>query len=168
MELSIIEITKISLLILAAIFTYFRFFREGTHKQRIEFDIDLRDLGCNNKDRIIEIGVIAENKGNVEHRFKQISLRIRGIKKDSQLQELENYKPRLSFPLKLHTAKLVSEIDEYYFVRPKVKQRFPMTVRIPVEISHLLVQAEFNYSTGDFHKAERTFSIGNQNHNYEN
>ncbi len=163
-----IEIIKLTLFIIAALFTYYKFFREGTHKQRIEFDIDLRDLGCNNKDRIIEIGVIAENKGNVEHRFKQISLRILGIKKKSQLQELENYEPRLAFPLKLHTVKLINEIDKYYFVRPKVKQRFPITVRISIEISHLLVQTEFNYSSGAFHKAERAFSIDSQNNHYEN
>ena len=161
METSIIEFVKLSLFILAAIFTYFRFFREGTHKQRIEFNIDFRDLGCNNNDRIIEIGVIVENKGNIEQRFQQISLRIRGINKNSQLQEIEGHDSRLAFPLGLHTIKLISKKDKYYFVRPKVKQRFPITVRIPVEISHLLVHAKFNYITGDFHTAERAFSIVN-------
>lgn len=157
---SIVEIIGLLVVVSSAAFAYIRFFREGTHKQRIEFDLELVDLNQVGNERIVEVGVLVENKGYVEHRFDQIHLKIRGIEGNSELGELEGYEPRLKFPLELHTADLIIEKDEYYFVRPKVKQRFPLTVKIPASVSHLLIGAEFLYSDGDFHKAERAFYLG--------
>lgn len=159
MNIDFISIINTCLIIVAAIFTYFRYFREGTHKQRIEFDIDYTDLGTRYNERIIEVGILAENKGNVEHRFKQISLNVRGIKNDQPLKEFERYKPRLKFPEDLHNIKIISEDVGYYFIRPKVKQRFPVVLKISSDISHLLLKADFYYKSGNFHTAERAFTI---------
>ena len=168
MEFTVIEIIKVSLLILAALFTYFRFFSEGTHKQRIEFDIECSDLGHVKNERIIEVGVIAENKGYVEQKFTHISLKIYGLDSKSELKELENYEPRLEFPLKLHETDLISQNYNYYFVRPKIAQRFPITLKIPLSTSYILVKAKFNYRNGEFHTAERTFALSNVIHESDN
>jgi hypothetical protein len=156
----IFEIIKITLALVAALFTYFQFFREGKHKQRIQFDIDCKKLGVVSNEQIIEIACIAENKGNVEQRFDDIRVVIRGIEKDSSLLELEGNAPRLAFPLKLASASLVQKKWEYYFVRPHVEQRFPLVVRIPQNVMHILVRSTFKYkNTSDIHSAERAFSL---------
>jgi len=156
----IIEITKFLLLVIASLFTYFKFFREGTHKQRIELDIDFHDLGLKDFDRIIEIGVTAENKGYVEQKFEGIRLRIRGIDNKTKLKELEGYEPHLVFPLDLGKISLISVKHQYYFVRPHVKQRFPIVLKIPENWTHILVRATFKYKKSvDFHIAERAFQI---------
>ncbi|MBZ9730050.1 hypothetical protein LB467_10165 [Salegentibacter sp. JZCK2] len=164
MELTILfETIKIGLVVLAAFFTYYKFFREGSHRQRIEFDIDFQNLGVKNSDRIIELGAIAENKGNVEQKFKSMRLRIRGIDKDSELKELDNYKPRLAFPIDLETNwEMIPEKFNYFFVRPGVKQRFPIVTKIPSNWTHILVKISFKYKgTRDIHTTERAFRIGN-------
>lgn len=154
------EIIKISLAVGAALFTYYKYFSEGAHKQRIEFEIDFADLGKKGNERIIEIGVIAENKGNVEQRFRDIKLRVRGIDESSELSEIEGYEPRLAFPIDLGKSSLVTEKFNYYFVRPKVRQRFPMVRRVPASWTHFHVRATFKYKgTNDIHTAERAFVL---------
>ena len=160
-EQIIFEVIKIGLVVIAALFTYYNFFREGTHRQRIEFDIDLHDLGARNSDRVIEIGALADNKGNVEQKFNSMRLRIRGIDKNSKLVELEKHKPRLVFPIDLKNRwEMIPKKYRPYFVRPGVKQRFPMVLKIPAEWTHILVKITFKYhGTENIHVSERAFQI---------
>lgn len=154
------ESLKVLLAIGAAIFTYFRFFREGTHKQRIEFDIDCSDLGEVGNERIIEIGCIAENKGNVEQRFDDIRVTLRGIQEGESLSEIKGHEPRLSFPTEIVEASLIPDRWEYFFVRPKVKQRFPLVIRVPGKCNYVHVRSTFRYKgTNDIHSAERAFQL---------
>jgi len=166
MEVNILDLIKVILLVLAALFTYFRFFREGTHKQRIEFNIELTDLGIIDKFRLVEIVIIVENKGSVSKKFKELNLTIRGIDPSRPLSELENHEPKISFPNRIHMFNLVSREVQYYFVRPKVIQKFPAVLKVPSNFSHLLVQGKFLYSSGilfpsdgEFHQAERAFNL---------
>ena len=148
---------------MGAVLVYYKFFREGTHKQRIEFDIDFLDLGIYGNDRIVEIGVIAENKGNVEQSVDDIRLHLRGLifEKNSHLSEIPGYEPRLKFPMDLGKYSIVAQKYRPFFVRPKVRQRFPVVLRIPTNLNVLHVRATFKYKgTKDIHSAERAFSIG--------
>jgi hypothetical protein len=152
------------LLLIAALFTYYKFFREGTHRQRIEFDIDYHNLGLKDSDRIIEIGALAENKGNVEQKFNSMRLRIRGIDSDSKLKELEDYKPRLAFPIDSRSKwEMIPPKYAYFFVRPGVKQRFPMVIKIPSNWTHIQVKITFRYKgTEDIHVTERAFRVNEE------
>jgi hypothetical protein len=149
---------KLILAVTAALFAYWRFFREGIHQQRIELDTDFSDLAVINNERIVEIGVTSENKGYIEQRFKHIHLTLRGLIENAPLQEWDAHPPRLLFPITLHKTQLVPEND-YYFVRPKVKQRFSIVLKIPSEIKVLQVIAKFHYSSGDPHDVVKAFSI---------
>ena len=153
------EAIKILLALGAAWFTYFRFFREGTHHQRIQFDLDWVDLGIFEKERVIEIGCIAENKGNVEQRFDDIRVKVRGIE-HGPLTQLKNHEPRLDFKSKLREASLIPARWQYFFVRPKVKQRFPLVISIPKATRLILIRATFRYKNSDnIHSAERAFQM---------
>ena len=164
-EQIIFEIIKFSLVVIAAFFTYYKFFREGTHRQRIEFDIDFHNLGVKNSDRIIEIGALAENKGNVEQKFNSMLLRIRGIDNDSKLIELKDHKPRLVFPIDSKNKwEMIPKKYKPFFVRPGVKQRFPIVVKIPVDWTHIQVKITFKYNgTKDIHVSERAFQTNVEN-----
>ena len=159
-ETIIFEAIKIFLAIGAVAYTYFKFFREGEHKQRIEFDIDCQELGIVGNERIVEIGCNAENKGNVEQRFEDIRVTVRGIEEHEPLNKIKDHEPRLSFPSDLSKASLISKKWKYFFVRPHVKQRFPLVICIPSSITHILVRSTFQYKgTDDIHSAERAFYL---------
>jgi len=164
-EQIIIESIKIILAIAAAAFTYFKFFREGEHKQRIQFDIDCKELGVIGSERIIEIGSNAENKGNVEQRFDDVRVVVRGLEEGKPLRELEKHEPRLAFPMSLAKASLIPKKWRYFFVRPRVIQRFPLVLKVPKTITHILVRSTFRYQgTGDIHSAEKAFNVGSEEH----
>lgn len=157
---------KIGLPLLAAVFAYFRFFREGTHKQRIQFDIEYRDLGIKDQKRLVEITVTAENKGFVEHRFDDVRVTLRGISGKSPVEHIAKHPPRLAFPETDDALKKISLIPEkwgYFFVRPKILQRFPLVTAIPDDWTHLFVRTTFCYQqTGGIHSAERVFIASEQ------
>ena len=161
-----IEVIKIALLVIAAVFTYWKFFREGSHLQRIEMDLDFIDLGVRNNERLIEVGVLLENKGNVEQRLKEIVLRIRGIDSKDSLEELEKHKPRIKFGHDDIGPSIIKPKKEggFFFIRPKIRQRFPMVVKVPSTWSHLHIRAKFEYKgVKNFHTSERAFAVpGNE------
>ncbi len=163
MEQMVFDLIKIFLALAAATFTYFQFFREGKHKQRIQFDIDCQDLGTIGDERIVELGCVAENKGNVEQRFEDIRVSVRGIDSGRPLRELPYHAPRLEFPETLSKASLIPKKWAYFFVRPHVTQRFPLVIKLPKRVSHILVRSTFQYrGSGDVHSAERAFPLGGQ------
>lgn len=163
LDIHILDIIKIALAVFAAAFTYYRFFSEGTHRQRIEFDVDLVDLGKKDDDRILEIGVLIENKGYIEHKFKKIAVTVRGISSETSLSLLEGHAPRLKFPTKVCSIQLIPESD-YRFVRPKITQRFSVVIKCSSKITHILVRADFTYQrSGQFHISERAFQLPLEN-----
>lgn len=154
-----LDVIKIFLAIVAAIFTYYTFFKEGKHRQRLEIDLELKDLGCHGQERIIEVACIAENKGLVEHKMSELTFNVRGIEKNDRLENMGKYKDRLAFKHKLAKIQIVPDND-YYFVRPKVIQRFPLVVKVPKTITHINVKCRVIYKkNGEFHEAERAFPI---------
>lgn len=157
---SIAGLVTFLIALLGAIFTYYKFFREGSHHQRVEFDIELIDLGTNKNSRIIEIGIVAKNKGNIEQKFDDIRLKIRGMKNNQELSEIKNHEPRLSFPEKKPNISIIPKKYQYFFVRPNVSQRFPVVLKIPSNWGQLHTRATFKYFRSDeIHSSERAFKL---------
>lgn len=145
--------------LVAAIWAYFRFRREGLHQPRIEFGIQIVPLGVVGEARAVRIQIDAENKGSIEHRFSSIVLRLRGVKNGDPLKRRESDN-RLDFDQSLLKQELVSEKYGYYFVRPGVKQSFSFTTTIPANTRFVLAFAAFKYEdTNELHTTESTFEI---------
>lgn len=143
---------------IGALWAYLRFWREGIHRPRIEFDIQCTFLGVQNNARVISFAAMAKNKGNVEHRFSRVSLRVRGIKATGTLGRRPD--ERLDFPDPLLKAELVPEEFGYYFVRPGVEQPFTFTTTIPSDTRFILARAAFKYENSeDLHTSERVFEV---------
>ena len=140
---------------------FFRFSREGVHKPRIEFDLECAFLGPQSDAFVAAFSIFAENKGQLEHRFDEIRLRVRGIRRNDRLKEWDERKPLLQFPeLVLTTDKVVPPEYGYFFVRPGVRQRISYVASIPAEFSFVLARVTFRYGfTGDIHTAERVFQV---------
>lgn len=159
-----IELLKIVMALGVAGFTYFRYFHEGIHKQRVEFDIECENLNTVGDHTIIELSFILENKGHVEQYFNSLNMTIRAINPTPGiLTELENHYPRLEFPIELARGKLIPDKYKPFFVRPGVKQRFPIVMRVPIAYSHIHVRGSFKYkNNNELHTAERAFVLLSQ------
>lgn len=141
-----------------AAWAYIRFWREGVHRPRIEFDILCTFLGMQSGVRVASFAVLANNKGNVEHKFSRVSLKARGILAAQELKRRQD--GRLDFPESLLKAELIPEEFGYFFVRPGIAQPFTSTTIIPDDTRFILARAAFRYENSeDLHTTERAFEV---------
>lgn len=158
----LLSVTQTATILTAAIWTYFRFFKEGSHKARIGFDVSCEFYGPHHGRYVAAFRVHAHNHGNVEHRFESIRLRALGLKREDALVGREDATdPTLSFPEPLFKkVELVPESFGYFFVRPGVKQAFTYTAHLPGDVAYLVARATFQYGgSKDLHTAERVFEV---------
>jgi len=157
----ILSSIQLLILIISAVWAYFRFRKEDPLRPRIEFDIDCKFFGPQGNSYLTSFIATANNKGNVEHRFTQIRLRVLGIKTGEPLTEFEKYPPMANFPQELmKEVNIVPAEFEYYFVRPGVKQAFHYVTQTPENIRFVIVRATFKYQeTDELHTAEKVFEV---------
>jgi hypothetical protein len=149
------------IILVSALWAYFRFKKEDPLYPRIEFDISCNVFGPQQDSYLTSFTVTANNKGYVEHKFSEIHLRVLGIKASEPLMEFQKFPPMVSFPEKiLKEINIVPPHYEYYFVRPGVNQEFNFATQIPVNIRFILVRATFIYqSTKEIHSTEKVFEV---------
>jgi hypothetical protein len=114
------------------------------------------------KDKYVAAFTIhANNKGNIEHQFHEIRLRVLGIKSQDSLKEWEGREPLLRFPERnFETFNIIPEKMEYYFVRPGVHEKFSAVISIPDNWKFILARASFKYKkTGDLHTTQKVFEV---------
>ena len=147
---------QLTAIIGGAAWAYLRFWREGQHAQRIEFNLSCEFFEPQDGSRIASFSLHAHNRGNVERRFVRISLRILGLKTTDALSCRAD--DRLLFPHHLVSAEVIPKKFGYYFVRPGVDQRFSFTTIIPDDVRYVLARAAFKYeNSDDLHTTERVF-----------
>jgi hypothetical protein len=156
-------ISGIQLLVVlgGVVWAFIRFRNEDPLYPRIEFDIKSEFFGPQSNAYLTSFTISANNKGNVEHKFTEIRIRVRGIKKNATLTEFEKYPPMVKFPEKImEKVNIVPPELKYFFVRPGVNQAFQYATQIPDDIHFIIVRATFKYqSTGELHTAERVFEV---------
>ena len=152
---------QLLIILVSALWAFFRFRKEGPLHPRIEFDVNCKFFGPHHNAYLTCFTINASNKGNVEHKFNEIRLKVLGIRTNEPLKEFEAYAPMVEFPhIILKEINIVPEDFGYFFVRPGVNQAFNFTTSIPAEIRFILVRATFKYkSTNKPHTAERVFEV---------
>ena len=117
----ILSISQFIIVLIGAIWAYFRIWKEGIYRPKIQFTIDCSFFAPYQNEIPVEFSLSLINKGLLVQRFKQIELRVRGIRKADGLSYWLQNEPRLYFPEKLFDAQVV--YDKKYghvFVEPGV------------------------------------------------
>jgi hypothetical protein len=130
--------------LVAGAWAYFRFSREGLHKPRIELDLECDFFGPQQGSYIAAFSVYVHNKGQLKYRFKDIRLRVLGIRRSESLTTWEKQKPLLFFPEQLFKDARVTQ-KPYIFVRPGVRQRLSYVTSIPEELAFIVARVTFMY-----------------------
>lgn len=162
-------------IIWAAIWAYFRLKKERTHDPHLDFKVDCSFLGPENEDYLAEIRLVLDNKGVVRQEFKNIKLRVRGIKHGEELRfrpetidaekNRENDKEyrrdkTLSFPHDIIQNEVIyKEKYNYVFVEPNVSQVLNFVTKISKEYKYILIWASFHYSKYSPHSTESVFQV---------
>jgi hypothetical protein len=135
---------------------------ERIEAPHIEFTVECECLGIRQDNCLLNIVLVADNRGHVRHQFPSIRLRILGIKQGEPFGFWAGREPRAEFPHKLIEAEVVPPGYNYIFVEPNVAQRITYVTLIPAGYSHLLVKAEFKYDKYTPHSAESVFALSGQ------
>ncbi len=159
------NLAQLIVVLAGAIWAYFRFRKENPLHPRIEFDIKCAFWGPQHNSYLTEFVLTADNKGNVDHQFNEIRLRVLGIKSGEPFSEFAKYPPMTCF-----NEKIIDEVNiippkyKYYFVRPGVCQTFNYVSQVSEDIRFILVRATFFYeATHELHTAERVFEVRETN-----
>jgi hypothetical protein len=155
----VLQVMQLSFVLAAAIWAYFRFWRERSHMSRMEFDVSCRFHGPQDGRFLAEFTLGAHNKGLVIHKFPSIRLRVRGIKSGAALQSWEG--SRVLFPEKIldNVEVVYKKKNPYLFVEPGVEQRIGYVTTIPTDCAFIIARAEFRYDSERSHSAERVFTV---------
>ena len=132
---------------------------ERRYTPHIEFKIDCQFFGPVNKQYLINLLLIADNRGLVMHKFKKIELRVRGIKKNEEFESWEGYEQRVKFPHKLFETSVIPPKWNFVFVEPGVAQQISYSSRVATEYAFLSVRAEFHYDHHTPHSIEGIFAV---------
>jgi len=127
---------------------------------RIEFSIECNVYGPENGDFLTEFLLIIRNRGDIQHKFNRITLRVRGIENGRPLCHWEGYEPRLSFPERvLDNVNVIPKGYNYFFVEPGVVQVLTYVTKIPSSIKYVQAFALFEYDEYTPHTTERVFQM---------
>lgn len=129
---------------IAGIWVFYKYFREGFHRPRIEFDITCNIIDSNQDDYLLELTLLANNKGNIRFTFTELMLRVRGIEQDTAIEFWGDTK-RAEFPVALINENIIPPRFKYYFVEPGVTQPISFTTKIPKNIKYIVAYASFKY-----------------------
>jgi len=128
----------------------YRYFLEGLHRPRIEFSVEVNFYPPLKKDDDFpaEIRIIAHNKGKIQFSFREINLRVRGLKRGEQLSYWREN--RLCFPVYLvgegnAAENIIPSRYGYYFVESGVRQVFTYITKVPQETGLINVFVAFKY-----------------------
>ena len=123
-------------------------------------------IGIHDKQFVLELLLVLNNKGSVKLDFKSIKLRVRGIRDTDQLSFWEQSACRLEFPHKLLETEVIPKRYGFIFVEPNVRQIVSFTTKVDGDVRFIAVRAEFSYgrarkrSRGSKHSVERVFRLG--------
>ncbi|MGA2904221.1 MAG: hypothetical protein ABSD98_10345 [Candidatus Korobacteraceae bacterium] len=131
---------------------------ERRHTPHIELQVQAQFFGQRNGQFLATISVLAENLGQVLHKFSKITLRIRGIK-DEPFEYWKGREPHVLFPHKILNTNLVQSGWDFIFIEPGVAQRITQTTLIPTEYTYISVYVEFEYKKYWPHTAEAVFAV---------
>src|SRR6266487_1007224 len=133
---------------------------ERVHQLHIQLGVDCRFYGPEDDYYLVEFLISAHNKGHVQHKFKHIYLRVRGIEANHGLSEWQGNAPRIAFP-----QTIINNIDiiptnlNFLFIEPEVEQMITYVTRLPSSAKYILVHVLFEYDKYTPHTIERVFQI---------
>jgi len=131
-----------------------RYRRNAPH---IELKLDCQFHGMRNSNHLATITVSAENVGKVLHQFKEITLRVRGIKDEPFT--FDERAGRVVFPHEVRKRNLVPPEWNFVFIEPGVTQYIPFTFPVAADYCYLLAHVVFEYKEYWPHTAQAVFAV---------
>jgi hypothetical protein len=156
----IIDVAQFVIILIGAVWAYFKIWKEGLYRPRIQFNIECNSFSEQHGEIPVEFLLKVTNKGLVKHKFYSIKLRVRGIIENNELEFWKENEPRLYFPDKFFDTQFIHKSKyNFVFVEPGVEQTLTYVTKIDSKYKLITVRAEFEYDKTKTHSIEKVFEI---------
>jgi len=137
--------------------------KRDEHFPRMFFEVSANFLGKQNSQWVVEVVAVLENKGVVPLKIKSFGFVLRGLRASSPLERGDqSIRGQLLFPDVLAEGPFVPTSWAYSFVYPGVKTEYNFVTAIPVDVSFVRVQGDFEYiPSGRSHHAAKILKVPN-------
>ncbi|MGT2502837.1 hypothetical protein ACVOMS_22635 [Bradyrhizobium guangxiense] len=159
----LLEWLKFVAIVIAAIWAYYRFFRERTFAPNLHARLGMLLHGTQSDHFIVELQVRMENNGKVLIDLSTISAEVRGLRRDQKIPEHQD-KFTLELPDVLYSAPSIVSLNTV-FVEPEGRSMRRIFASIPTEYRFIFVQSRLRQVSGDSFVVFRLFDLDNPNKN---
>jgi hypothetical protein len=137
--------------------------KRDEHFPRVHFEVSVNFLGTKDQQFLVELIATLENKGFVPLKIRNFSFKLLGLKADDPMTRGgKEIRGQLRFPHLLEEGVFVPPEWEYSFVYPGIKTEYNYVASIPLDISYVRMQGDFEYlSNGETHHAAKVLKVPN-------
>lgn len=147
-------------LIVGAIWAYQRFIRQREAHPYVSFSVDINLVGRQGGYWITELQAWIENKGKVRHEITDFQFDLFALRPSDEVGLNPEIGNQVFFPHEVAKGSWIPKTWRSTFIDPGVKTHYSHMVRVPEDVSFIIMHAWFAYpGTNDSHSAEKTIAI---------
>lgn len=134
-------------LIVAGYWTYTRFIKQRENFAFIEFTCDINFIGKQDEWWIVELIAYLENKGRVQHQFRDLSFILEALYSNDAVNQEAKFGGQAFFPHALANGPWVP--PGTYFIEPGLRAKYSYVARIPNSASFLITRGLLQQRSSD-------------------
>ena len=152
------SIATVSALVAGGFWAYLRFIKQRDDYAFIDFTVDMNFVGKQGEWWIVELIANLENKGKVQHKFRDLSFDLEAMFQGDSLETSDKFGGQAYFPHPILRGPWVPSAE--YFIEPGVRSKYSFVARVPSGISYLMLHGRFSYQKQKaWHSAEKTVKM---------
>ena len=138
--------------------TYNRFVQQREDFAFIQFTVDINVVGEHGMWWIVELVATLENKGKIQHQFKDLSFELDALLHKDDLVRSDQFLGQAYFPHSIASGPWVPR--RVYFIEPGLTNKYSYVARVPKDTEFLMLHGHFTYlNQAASHRAERTIVL---------
>ena len=143
------EYLKAVALIIAGIWAYWKFIYQRENEPAANIDIDVRFIGTQHDQWIIEVTSFVENKSLVKHSYKDFQVTIRYLLPEDKIEDSSDERVKWQ----LNCYRTIDErinkekrfFDNVDYINPKQEFKHRYVTFIPVKATFIWIQCKFDF-----------------------
>ena len=132
-------------IVVAGWWAYRRYYVQAESHPHIATSCQIKFIGLQRGQWMIELIATLENKGKVEHRFKDFTFDLNGIRKCDSLVQSIQWGGQINFPIALAEGSLLPSDFQFFSLGPGVTGNYSFVTSVPDDIKFLILHCRFRY-----------------------
>jgi len=148
-------------LAVAGVWAYRRYVLQAERWPHVATSAEVNFVGRQEGRWLVELVAVLDNRGKVEHRVKDFTFDLSGLRREDPLLPDEQWGGQVSFPQSLSTGSFLPQNLKYFSVGPGVTARYSFLASFPDDVSFVLLHCSFRYMdrAGYSHSMECTAKV---------